>query len=125
MVSKGSNDLKVYAGRARLAEKQGHNEEGSEEAMTNDDSVYRYGGNEAIMVRNEIWGTRQAADELNRLTHQLTAALATVEKCKHAAENAIDHAENAMDQGDADEAFARCSDGLRAVAAAAKGGANS
>jgi hypothetical protein len=50
--------------------------------MTNDDSVYRYGGNEAIMVRNEIWGTKQAADELNRLTRQLTAALATVEKCK-------------------------------------------
>ena len=52
--------------------------------MTNDDSVYRYGGNEAIMVRNEIWGTQHAADELNRLTRQLTAALATVEACKQA-----------------------------------------
>lgn len=52
--------------------------------MTNDDSVYRYGGNEAIMVRNEIWGTQQATDELNRLTRELTAALATVDKCNKA-----------------------------------------
>jgi hypothetical protein len=49
-----------------------------------DDNIYRYGGDEAIMVRNEIWGTKQAADELNRLTRDLTAANATVEKCKAA-----------------------------------------
>ena len=60
-----------------------------------------------------------AADMLDEAKAQLTAALATVEKCKQAAQDAIDNADRAMD---IDESWARLHAGLRDVIAAAKGG---
>lgn len=80
-------------------------------------------GVECVWCEGERAAMKPSKDEqIATLTRDLTAAIATVEKCKQAAENAIDHAENAMEQGDADEAWARCNAGLRAVVAAAKGG---
>jgi hypothetical protein len=56
---------------------------------------------------------------INDLETRLAEALATVEKCRQAAEDAIDNADRAMDK---DESWARLHAGLRDVIAAAKGG---
>jgi hypothetical protein len=56
---------------------------------------------------------------INDLETRLAEALATVEKCRQAAEDAIDNADRAMDK---DESWARLHAGLRDVIAAANGG---